>query len=125
MRSWLRYEKLSKEELAGASSVGLVGSHLRGDRFYGEVVSSVHLMLTVRLEIGPRQSCNRTNILCAFKRRRVRTIQLTHTTLELIDGFVLMRLHPHGELLFQCGEMSDPVTQQGGTDHGDVRAGHQ
>jgi tellurite resistance protein TehA-like permease len=35
--------------------------------------------------------------LCAFKRRRVRTIQLTHTTLELIDGFVLMRLHPDGD----------------------------
>ena len=35
-----------------------------------------------------------------------------------------MRLHPDGELLFQCGEMSDPVPQQGGADHGDVRAGH-
>jgi YVTN family beta-propeller protein len=32
---------------------GLVGSHLRGDRFYGEVASSGRPMLTVRSEIGP------------------------------------------------------------------------
>jgi hypothetical protein len=35
---------------------GLVGSHLRGDRFYGEVVSSVRAILTVRSEIGPYRS---------------------------------------------------------------------
>jgi hypothetical protein len=33
--------------------VGLVGAHLRGDRFYGEVVSSTRAILTVRSEIGP------------------------------------------------------------------------
>jgi hypothetical protein len=35
------------------NKVGLVGSHLRGDRFYGEVVSSARAILTVRSEIGP------------------------------------------------------------------------
>jgi hypothetical protein len=31
----------------------LVGSHLRGDRFYGKVVSTRRPILTVRSEIGP------------------------------------------------------------------------
>src|SRR6266481_4349978 len=56
------------------NKVGLVGSHLRGDRFYGEVVSSARAILTVRSEIGPYRRLSQryltfAKIVCAHDRR--------------------------------------------------------
>jgi hypothetical protein len=47
------WKLLIGNELDPSAESGLVGSHLRGDRFYGEVVSLRRPILTVRSEIGP------------------------------------------------------------------------
>src|SRR6516164_11113717 len=100
-----RIDRHSPADTHRPASRDSLGSTERGGCAYGDAAENWPRKLLVVL----RQSCNCTNILSAFIRRRIRAIQLAHTTLELIHRFVLMRLHPDGELLFQCGDMSDPV----------------
>jgi hypothetical protein len=42
--------------VCGSRCTGPVGSHLRGDRFYGEIAGHGY-KLTVRPEIGPYRPC--------------------------------------------------------------------
>ena len=72
-----------------------------------------------------RQPGDRPNILRALEGGRVRTIQLTHTALNLPHGIVSVCFQPGREIAFQRCQVRNATVQQRRTDHSDTGACHQ
>jgi hypothetical protein len=71
------------------------------------------------------QAFDGTHVLRALKGLRVRAAELAHAALHLLNGFVVVTLHPLDDALLYGLQVFDAISQQSRTHHGHVSAGHQ